>query len=150
MDKLSALVATILAVSIASERIVEILKGLFPGSWLFAPRTGNPEARRCAGIHILAGLCGAFVAWASGIDVLTLVGISHSPTGGAASHVLGYAVVGLLASGGSAFWNHVLDILQASKVQQDQQAIAAVASAGSQGQTPAPTPTQPTLAPAGV
>jgi len=150
MDKLSVLVATILAVSIASERIVEILKGLFPGSWLFAPRTGNPEARRCAAIHVLAGLCGAFVAWASGIDVFTLLGISHNPTGGAAFHSLGYAVVGLLGSGGSAFWNHVLDILQASKVQQEQQATAAVASAGSQGQTTAPTPMQPTLAPASV
>ena len=150
MDKLSVLVAAILAVSIASERIVEILKGLFPGWWPFAPRTGNTEARRCAGIHILAGLCGAFVAWASGIDVLTLVDISHSPTRGAAFHALGYAVVGLLASGGSAFWNQVLDILQASKVQQEQQAIAAVGGAGSQGQTLSQTPTQPTLAPAGI
>jgi len=150
MDKLSVLVATILAVSIASERIVEILKGLLPSWWPFAPRTGNAEAQRCAGIHILAGLCGAFVAWASGIDVFTLLGVSHGPTGGAAFHVLGYAVVGLLASGGSAFWNHVLDILQASKVQQEQQATAAVANAGSQGQTPTPTPTGPALAPAGV
>lgn len=148
MDKLSALVTTILAVSIASERIVEILKGLFPVSWLFAPRSGNPEARRCAAIHVLAGLCGAFVAWASGIDILMLLDISHNATTRSASHVLGYAVVGLLASGGSAFWNHVLDILQAAKVQQEQQATAAVASAGSQDQ--APTQTQPTLVPASV
>lgn len=150
MDKLSALVATILAVSIASERLVEILKGLFPGSWLFEPRTGNPEARRCAAIHVLAGLCGVFVAWASGIDILALLGMSHSPNGGSAFHMLGYAVVGLLASGGSAFWNHVLDILQAAKVQQEQQATAVVANAGQQAQAAAPSSTQPTLAPAGV
>ncbi|MFP5234323.1 MAG: hypothetical protein ACLGSD_00350 [Acidobacteriota bacterium] len=150
MDKLSALVATILAVSIASERIVEILKGLFPGLWLFEPRTGNPEARRCAAIHVLAGLCGVFVAWASGIDILTLLGMSRSPNGGSASHMLGYAIVGLLASGGSAFWNHVLDILQAAKVQREQQATAIVASAGLQAQTSASTPTQPAIAPARV
>ena len=99
-------------------------------------------------VHILAGICGAFVAWASGIDLLTLLGVFRGPNGGAVSHALGYAVVGLLASGGSAFWNRVLDILQAAKVRQEQQAGVAVTASTLKDQIPASTPAQATLAPA--
>lgn len=153
MDKLSALVATILAISMASERIVEILKGLFPNVWPFAAKSGDAEARRNAGVHILAGVAGALVAWASRIDILSVLGISHTATAGLAhdAHdLLGYAVLGLLASGGSAFWNHVLDILQAAKVQQEQNAALAVANASPQIQTPAPVSGQSAPIPAPV
>jgi hypothetical protein len=37
-----------------------------------------------------------------------------------------YAVVGLLSSGGSAFWNHALDLMQAAKVQKEVDARLAV------------------------
>ncbi len=33
-----------------------------------------------------------------------------------------FLVTGVLASGGSAFWNHALDLLKATKVQQEQKA----------------------------
>ena len=123
MDRLSTLVATLLAVSIACERIVESLKGIFPSLWIFKRTTGNAEAQRDACLHILAGVCGAFVAWASGIHLQMLLGLGGN--GGTAGNFLGYLVLGLLASGGSAFWNHVLDILHAAKVQQEHNAALA-------------------------
>lgn len=150
MDKLSVLVATILAVSVASERIVEILKGLFPTLWPFSPATGTAEARRTAGIHILAGLAGAFVAWASGINLLAMLGLSGNAAGGAIYTVLGYVVVGLLASGGSAFWNQVLDIMQAAKVQQEQKTSAMLAANNAQAPANVPAQGQAVPAPAAI
>jgi hypothetical protein len=39
---------------------------------------------------------------------------------------MSWAIGGLLVSGGSAFWNHLLDILKAAKVQREALANAAV------------------------
>jgi len=44
---------------------------------------------------------------------------------------LTWFVTGILVSGGSAFWNHLLDILQATKVQKDQLASLATSAATS-------------------
>jgi len=56
---LTSFVALMMAVSVAVERMVEVLKGWFPNSWLFKANTDpTQEARRCAWIHVLAGAFG--------------------------------------------------------------------------------------------
>jgi hypothetical protein len=44
---------------------------------------------------------------------------------------MGWIISGFLVSGGSAFWNHVLDILKATKVQKEQLANSTALAAGS-------------------
>lgn len=108
------------AISVAAERMVEILKGWFPNRYPFATEP-NPtqEMRRCAIVHVLAGICGGLVSWLGGVNVFT--GFA-TPIGSWAS----YVGAGLLASAGSAFWNHALDLIQAAKIKKEQAAINAV------------------------
>jgi hypothetical protein len=122
MSAITSFVSMILALSVAAERMVEILKGWLPNLWLFKT---NPdptrEAQRCACIHVLSGCCGALVAGLSHVNVLAI-----GDKAAAAPSWISYAVAGLLASAGSAFWNHALDIIKASKIKQEQGAISAV------------------------
>jgi hypothetical protein len=111
------------AISIAAERMVEILKGWFPNFYLFASKSDpTQEMRRGAFVHVLAGICGAIVAWLGHLDVFAGIGSGSVPSWAT------YAGAGLLASGGSAFWNHALDLLRAVKVNKEQTAIRAVAT----------------------
>lgn len=121
----STFLATMVALSVAVERIVEILKqtlGSLPVfRLLFMPRaTPAAENLRCACVHLLSATIGGLVAGFSGIDILPT---PHH------NRYLSYAVAGLLSSGGSAFWNHALDIIQATKVQKEETAKAMTARA---------------------
>lgn len=113
----SIFLATMVALSVAVERIVEILKemlGGLPGiRLLFNPaRTQAKENVRCALLHLFSATVGGILAGVSNINILPK---SH--------HLyLSYALAGLLSSGGSAFWNHALDIMQAAKVERQQRA----------------------------
>ena len=66
LDKLTTLVSTILALSFAVERIIEILKGMI-NRWLFNEQTNSDQERlRCALIHLLAAAIGCLIAgWAT-------------------------------------------------------------------------------------
>lgn len=101
--ELQAIIGLILAVSIASERLVEIVKGFFP--WLNEIRpTSVDEGRRKAALQILAvasGIGTAFLAQPVLASSLSSLGNSG----------LAILSVGLLASGGSAFWNGILSYL---------------------------------------
>ncbi|MBB5055475.1 hypothetical protein HDF16_000144 [Granulicella aggregans] len=125
---LQSLVATSLALSVAVERVIEILKqsvGATPlFAWLFAPST-NPqmESWRCTAIHLLSALIGGAIAKFSGIDILSSLGASAG-----AHPVLSYGVMGLLSAGGSAFWNHALDLIKAVKIDKEDTARARVAA----------------------
>jgi hypothetical protein len=119
---LQSFLATILAVSVAVERVVEILKqtvGTIPlVDWLFTDNSNSKmESRRCALILLLSAVIGGVIAKVSQI---TVPGLSND--------VVGYVLIGLLAAGGSAFWNHALDLVKAAKVQKEQTAKAAVAT----------------------
>jgi hypothetical protein len=46
---------------------------------------------------------------------------------------VGYAVIGLMSSGGSAMWNHALDIVQAMKIKQQAANPAGTPPAGPAG-----------------
>jgi hypothetical protein len=119
---LGSLCAEMVALSVAVERVVEILKQ-FCGSWpvlkyLFTPRaTQSKENMRCACMYMLSGTIGGVIAWRSGIAGQIVPG-AHPHTS--------YILAGLLASGGSAFWNHALDLLQATKVSSEQAAAGAI------------------------
>jgi len=117
MDTLTAFLSAMIALSAAVERVVEILKGMFqrlredPD-----PRTdlqGKGAARRRLVLQVLAALAGTVAALTIGPQNF----LKSLPDGGYESPVRWIAAVfiGLMASGGSAFWNHALDIVGAIK-----------------------------------
>jgi hypothetical protein len=99
MTKISTVVSLLIALSIASERLVEIVKGCIPA--LDQPRVDpTAEGRRRAVLQLLAVVAGIVTAFlASGIIPSEL----HEATTPLATIALG-----LLASGGSGFWNSIL------------------------------------------
>jgi len=114
---IQAIVGLLLAVSIASERLVEIIKGYVP--WLNEAHE-NPvtEGRRRAALQIIAVIAGIITAYlASPILAESLTAIKD--------HNLAIISVGLLASGGSAFWNAVLSYLLQVKELKKQQVSSA-------------------------
>jgi hypothetical protein len=129
---LQSFLTTIAAVSVAVERVVEILKqtiGTVPIiKWVF---TNNTDAKqnswRCAVIHLLSAGIGGAIAACSKIT-LNFVHAFGSCTGPKCIAVFTYVLIGLLSAGGSAFWNHALDLVKASKVQKEQTAKMAVAT----------------------
>jgi hypothetical protein len=114
--KLTAIVGLLLALSIASERLVEIIKGLIP----FLSTTQhekNAESRRCSVLQILAVLSGVLTAFLA----KDYIPIEIANAAGSWS-LLG---LGLLASGGSGFWNSVLTYMAEVKNLKSAQALAA-------------------------
>ena len=106
LNKLYALASLILALSVASERLVEIVKGLQP--WLNRAKDNErEEGRRRAALQALAMLAGvitALLAWPVIPDGIL-------PKGALAEGTLTVIGLGLLASGGSGFWNAILSYL---------------------------------------
>jgi len=127
------------AISVADERVVEILKGAFPNFWLFTAKPdATAEARRNAALHFLAFMCGTAIAAVGRFDVLKTLSITW-PTGSLPLFEISvsYLTAGLLASGGSAIWNHALDLLKAVKVKNEQDAISSFAANNKKGITDA-------------
>lgn len=108
LTKLAALISLIVALSIASERLVEIVKGLVP--FLDQQKTDpKVEGRRRSALHVLAVLSAIFTTWLAH-DYIP-VEISQPNMGWS---ILG---LGLLASGGSGFWNSILSyVLQVKDI----------------------------------
>ena len=96
--QLSSFVALMVGLSIATERLVEIIKGLFPILNCEAS-TAAGEGRRKAALQFLAVLSGIATAW------LAQPYIPSQLAGPASS--MGVIGLGLLASGGSGFWNSI-------------------------------------------
>ncbi len=97
--------------SVAAERVTETIK-----QWIQLNPNG---ARSAAVVQTIAVISGVFVSAMSGLNPLPIPGFvpfqwsNHKDW-------MSWCVTGLLVCGGSAFWNHLLDILQASKVQKEQ------------------------------
>lgn len=96
---LVSIVGLLVALSVASERLVEIIKGSWP---YLSTEKSDPaaEGRRQAGLQLLAVLAGiatAFLARPAIPDALL-------PT----TNTWAIIALGLLASGGSGFWNSIL------------------------------------------
>jgi hypothetical protein len=96
--KLTAFVSLMIGLSVATERLVEIIKGLFETLNCERP---DPvaEGRRKSSLQIIAVLAGIATAWAASPYIPVELA---RPT--ESWHVIG---LGLLASGGSGFWNSI-------------------------------------------
>jgi hypothetical protein len=119
--KLAAIVGVILALSIASERLVEIIKGFIPGLNKQEPDP-KAEGRRRSYLQILAVFSGVLTAFLAR-DYMPLE--IAKPT--ESWSILG---LGLLASGGSGFWNSVLTYVTKAKDIKKVEAEAAQRTAG--------------------
>ncbi len=100
LKNLPALITLLIILSIATERFVEIIKGLSP--WLDTPKPlPRDEGRRRAALQALAVLGGMLIAWLSHPvfkGILDELGNAFNVT----------IALGLLSSGGSGFWNTIL------------------------------------------
>jgi hypothetical protein len=104
--KLTTVISLIVALSIASERLVDIIKGLVP--WLNEPRLRHAaEGWRKAALQVLAVIAGVTTAWLASAAIPKNIGIPEDWTGTLA--------LGLLASGGSGFWNSILTYVTKAK-----------------------------------
>jgi len=100
LQSLPSVITLLIALSVAGERLVEIIKGMVP--WLERDKQ-NPseEARRRAALQLMAvgaGIGIAALAWPIAREVL--------PANQNA--VTAPLALGLLSSGGSGFWHSIL------------------------------------------
>jgi hypothetical protein len=97
---LTTVLALLVALSVAAERLAEIIKGVFP---CLNQENADPKKERWRKIalQLLAGGCGVLTAYLAGPAIRGVVPEAWT-TG------WGLLALGLLASGGSGFWNAVL------------------------------------------
>jgi hypothetical protein len=131
--EITPVVTLALSLSVAVERVMEILKGLIPPLAKQQPNL-TAEYVRCAILHFLSVLVGGLAAYGGHVDFFQK--ITNNASDGPANFA-GYVVCGLLAAGGSAFWNHVLDIIKATKIKDESKAQTAAKDAGNQNPIPA-------------
>ena len=109
---LTTFVTAMVGLSVATERVTDTIK-----QWIWGDGTPNPKTAP-GWVQFIAILSGIFVSALSGMNPLNVADFHarkwNEPTTWAVC-----IVSGILASGGSAFWNHLLDILQAAKVQKE-------------------------------
>ena len=120
-------IAMILAISMAGERIVAIVKTMMPG-WFADPADAAPDAPapsptadrgrrlRVQAVAFVACWVAAASLMPGGFDLLGTLQMD--------ALALPTAVVGLLAMGGSAFWTQVLGISSALKDLKNAEAFA--------------------------
>lgn len=100
MDNLPTMVSVLIALSVASERLVEIVKGIFQKL-----NKENPDEKkegwRKAGLQLMAVAAGIITALLARPALQGTLSEAWTTFPG----ILG---LGLLASGGSGFWNSVM------------------------------------------
>lgn len=111
LDKLTLFATFVLTLSLAVERVTEILKRFIEK---LLPET---EAYRTAILHVLAAVVGTAIA----TQVPEQVGAAFGLAGDRVNAGL-YILVGIVASGGSTMWNQILDMLHAAKVGKEDKA----------------------------
>jgi len=99
LENVTVIVGSLAALSVASERLVEIIKGIFPWLSRELPPDDPAEGWRRAALQTLAVAAGVLTAYLAKDQ---LVSIPESKN-------VSWLVLGLLASGGSGFWNAVLE-----------------------------------------
>lgn len=125
LDVLYALVTLLVALSLASERLVEIVKGMSSFLNTENPDAGKERLRRLS-LHLLAVAAGILTALLAG------AAFPNAAQSQNIDRFWGTLVLGLLASGGSSFWNSILtyllkvkDIKEAESAQKRSQVRAA-------------------------
>lgn len=101
MENLSTTISLVLALSLSAERLVEIVKG-FIKPLNIKGNDEQSEAHRKAWVAILAILCGV---------TTSLIFYFAVPNNGVINNVVSAVAYGILASGGSAFWNSILSYI---------------------------------------
>ena len=121
LGTLTVFITQMIGLSVASERVTETVKQ-WVGPWL----TRLSKDRYAALVQTMAMVSGVVVVACSGLNPLN---IPQFKAYGWTSPIdwLSWLLGGVLVSGGSAFWNHILDILQAVKVRKEQVANLATA-----------------------
>jgi hypothetical protein len=136
VNNLSAVITVIIALAVATERLVEIIKGMVP--WLDQEKLeARIEARRRAALQLLAAAGGILVTLLAWPVVRSLV-----PSTNQYSTIV---ALGLLASGGSGFWNAILSYVWNLKTLKS--AEVERARRGEEGQRPLPQPREGVLKP---
>lgn len=120
IDTLTSLVTLLLALSLATERLVTIIKTLFPGTLADEKKTEAQEIdlvsdkwRRFA-VQIISFVCAWFTASflaKDGFNPVGCVSIGDEE----ANHCFPIWALGMLSTGGSAFWNNILGYTKAVK-----------------------------------
>ncbi|MBW2470433.1 MAG: hypothetical protein JRE62_14130 [Deltaproteobacteria bacterium] len=96
-------VTLLVALSVSTERLVEIVKNCIP--WLSTKyEEPKKEGHRRAALHVLA-FCGGIVTAILAKPAVSVV------LSDALNNIWGYIALGLLASGGSGFWNGILSYI---------------------------------------
>jgi hypothetical protein len=121
IGSISTFAAMMAGISIAVERVVEMIKGAIP-----------PLASAWPKHDEIRGGILQFIAAAAGTIIASLmpdqIRNSLPASLGVGLHWAQYVVIGLMASGGSGAWNHALDILGALKSKQETAATANAAA----------------------
>jgi hypothetical protein len=98
LNSISSIIALLAALSVASERLVEIFKGVWP--WLNTEKVDkDQEGRRQAALHVSAVVAGILTTALASTTPTVKAVITDKPSA--------WIVIGLLASGGSGFWNAI-------------------------------------------
>jgi len=108
MNNLTSLFGFLAALSLATERITEVVKGLpYVSKWLANPgKAGDTvEELRKAFIQILAIIVGTVLAYETRDALSSALGMHYSG-------FWACLVFGAMASGGSGMWNSALDIVR--------------------------------------
>ena len=105
METITLLISYVLGISIASERVVEMVKGVFPILWQAQDDPKQEASRRSMlqALSIAVSIGVAFTATATLPNELKALGWVE--------RVPGTVALGLMAAGGSGFWNAVLTLL---------------------------------------
>jgi hypothetical protein len=103
-NSISSIAALLAALSVASERLVEIVKNLWP--WL-NQENADPkiEGRRKSTLQVFAVVAGIITAWLANPALPSVLPHSLFTT----------IALGLLASGGSGFWNSIQTYVNKAK-----------------------------------
>ena len=137
---LTSFATQMLGLSVAAERVTETIKQWSNSRSGGPPTTTPAAAAHSANMQVLALFASIVVVTLTHADPLGIV--DHWAGGSSwysAHHIpraLSIFVTGLLVSGGSGVWNHILDILKATKVDAEQDADQKLALVG--GHPPIP------------
>ena len=115
MDKLTSLLSILIALSLATERITETIKGLpYVSIWLAMEKSPDSSAEefRKAFIQLLAIAIGTALTY-------TVQGQVFPPLGIPSNHFSICLLFGAMASGGSGLWNSALDIVRGVNKQKE-------------------------------
>lgn len=110
---LTLFLTQMVGLSVATERVTETTK-----QWLGPTLNSLSVARYAAAIQTIAIIGGMLVTALSGLNPLNIPLAKPFDWFNKADW-LSWVISGILVSGGSAFWNHLLDIMQATKVQKE-------------------------------